>query len=310
MSRRKIAPLSALCERIGWNDIDPQWVRRLIRMARSEDLAGAGLAAKPAHTGDVTTRAVVRRGSGRAELRARRPLTLCGLPLLPLILEVYRVPDATFKPAARDGDRLPAGALIGTFSGPAAGLLTAERVLLNFLQHLSGIATQTSAYVDALGDTRTRLLDTRKTTPGFRVLEKYAVACGGAWNHRIGLFDRVLIKDNHLAAAGASRGERLASAIREARRRSPGLRIEVEVDHLEQIPPVIEAGADIVMLDNFTVPQLRRAVALCRGRIRTEASGGVTRKFLPKLAGLGLDFISTGALVHQSSWVDIGLDWL
>lgn len=308
-SKRKIVPVSALCQRIGWNEVDPSWVRTLARQARREDLAGGGLIDKPPSTGDVTTRAVVKAGEGSAELRARQPMTVCGLPLIDIILEVYGG-GVSFKAAVRDGRRIEKGALIGRFSGSAGRLLTAERVLLNFLQRLSGIATLTSEYVDALGKCPTRLLDTRKTTPGYRVLEKYAVACGGGWNHRIGLFDRVLIKDNHLAASGATQGERLANAVRESRRRARNMRVEVEVDHLEQIEPVIEAGADVVMLDNFGIPRLREAIAVCEGRIRTEASGGITIKSLPKLGTLGLDFVSTGALIHQSSWMDIGLDWL
>jgi nicotinate-nucleotide pyrophosphorylase (carboxylating) len=231
------------------------------------------------------------------------------MQLLPLVLDVYGG-GMRVTPHVADGDTVRAGTVLARLAGPASRLLEAERVLLNFLQHLSGIATHTATYVRTLGRSRTRLLDTRKTTPGYRLLEKYAVACGGAWNHRLGLFDRVLIKDNHLAAAGATRGERLAAAVRRARARSPELVIEVEVDRLDQLPPVIAAGADIVLLDNFTVPRLRRAVALCRGRASTEASGGITLRTLPRRARLGLDFISSGALVHQSTWVDIGLDWL
>lgn len=281
-----------------------------MRLARAEDVRGAGLRRRPRRTYDVTTRALVNRATqGRAELRARRPMVVCGLRLLPLVLDVYGG-GVRVKTLANDGEAVPAGAVLARLAGPAARLLEAERVLLNFLQHLSGIATHTAVYVRALGRSRTRLLDTRKTTPGYRLLEKYAVACGGAWNHRLGLFDRVLIKDNHLAAAGATRGARLAAAVRRARARAPGLVIEVEVDRLDQIPPVLAAGADLVLLDNFTVPQLRRALALCRGRAGTEASGGVTLRTLPRRARLGLDFISSGALVHQSTWVDIGLDWL
>jgi len=298
-----------LCQRIGWADLEDAALRDLVRRARAEDLTGAGLLTRPARTGDVTTSVVVLENApGRAELRARRPLVVCGLALVPLILKVYGG-TVNFTAAVGDGETVPAGAVLGRLDGPARQLLAAERVLLNFLQHLSGIATHTATFVRAMGRSRTRLLDTRKTTPGFRLLEKYAVACGGAWNHRLGLFDRVLIKDNHLAAAGATRGERLAAAVELARRRAPGFVIEVEVDHLSQLSPVLEAGADIVLLDNFTVPQLRRAVVACRGRARTEASGGVTLRSLPRLAGLGLDFISCGALVHQSTWVDIGLDW-
>jgi nicotinate-nucleotide pyrophosphorylase (carboxylating) len=310
MRRHKLIPIAKLCQRLAWENLDPAHLRALVRAARAEDLRGAGLRRVPArHRGDVTTRAVVRRERGRAELRARREIVVCGLPLAKLVLDVYGG-GVRFTPLARDGDALAPGDVLARVEGPTRRLLEAERVLLNFLQRLSGIATHTAAHVRALGRTNTRLLDTRKTTPGWRMLEKYAVACSGAWNHRLGLFDRVLIKDNHLAASGATRGDRLAAAVRLARRRAPDLAIEVEVDELAQLPPVLDAGADVVLLDNFTPAQLRRAVALVAGRARTEASGGVTLRSLPALAHLGLDFISSGGLVHQSTWVDIGLDWV
>jgi nicotinate-nucleotide pyrophosphorylase (carboxylating) len=214
-------------------------------------------------------------------------------------------------------------------TGDPHTLLAAERVILNFIQHLSGVATHTRQLVDALGRGPTRLLDTRKTTPGFRMLEKYAVACGGGWNHRLGLFDRVMLKDNHLAQLGfaaprtsnvqpptsnlqqpeGARRTTLAAAVAAARRAAPGLLVEVEVDALAQIPPVLGAGADVILLDNFTPAQIKRAVALIAGRARIEASGGITERNLARYGGLGLDFISTGAPVHHSAWADIGLDW-
>lgn len=181
--------------------------------------------------------------------------------------------------------------------------------MLNFLQKLSGVATLTAQYVTALGSSQTRLLDTRKTTPGYRVLEKYATACGGGWNHRLGLFDRVMLKDNHLAASDATLGTALAKLVAQARQTYPQLPVEVEVDALDQIPPVLEAGAHVILLDNFSDDALRQAVARIQGRALTEASGGITLERLPSLAGIGLDFISTGATVHQSGWVDIGMDW-
>ena len=304
-------PPARLCRRLTWDELDPAALRTLIDLAREEDLAGWGLRAarRPGRAGDVTTAAVVGRGRGRGELRARRPMVVCGLPLLDLVLKAYGARARTTM-HVRDGATVAAGAPLATIEGASAPLIEAERVLLNFLQRLSGIATHTAAYVRALGRSRTRLLDTRKTTPGYRMLEKYAVGCGGAWNHRLGLFDRVMIKDNHLAAVGATRGARLAAAVARARAHAPDVPIEVEVDDLDQLPPVLEAGADIVLLDNFTPADLRRAVQLVRGRACTEASGGITFRSLPRLGGLGLDFISSGALVHQSTWVDIGLDWL
>ena len=305
------APLIAerIAFRLGWQDLDPAALSALVRMARDEDLAGLGLARKPARAGDVTSR-VLGKGSqpAAARLMARQELVVCGLPLVPLVLAAYG--DGTaFVPETTDGTCCPAGTCLGTLSGPSRLLLEAERVLLNFLQKLSGVASLTRRYVDALGASPTRLLDTRKTTPGFRVLEKYAVACGGGFNHRIGLFDRVMLKDNHLAAEQAQSGPDLADLVRSARQQSPGLVIELEVDHLEQIPPGLEAGVDVFLLDNFAPSALREAVALIGDRAATEASGGITLDNLSALAQTGLDFISTGATVHQSTWKDIGLDW-
>lgn len=297
-----------LHRRLRWSDLDPAYLRRLVAMARDEDLGGAGLRRRPRRAGDVTTLGQRLTGRGTADLVAREELVVCGLGLVPLVLAAYGRGCAV-KPRVRDGAVVPAGTVVATLSGPSKVLLPAERPLLNFLQRLSGIATTTRRYVQALGDSGTKLLDTRKTTPGWRMLEKYAVACGGSCNHRLGLFDRVMLKDNHLAAAGATAGERLAAAVRKARAAAPELAIEVEVDELAQIPPVLEAGADVILLDNFTVPQLREAVALIGDRAYTEASGGVSLKTIPALAGLGLDFISTGALVHHAAWIDIGLDW-
>jgi len=297
-----------LTQRVRWNDLDPAHLRQLIALARDEDLAGAGLRHRPRQTGDVTTASQRLPVRSSAILVAREELVVCGLPLVPFVLRAYGR-NARVNPHVRDGAVVPRGSVIATISGPARVLLPAERVLLNFLQRLSGIATNTRRHVLSLGESPTRLLDTRKTTPGWRMLEKYAVACGGSCNHRLGLFDRVMLKDNHLAAAGATAGERLAGAVRRARTAHPGLAVEVEVDHLAQIPPVLSAGPDVILLDNFTVAQLRRAVAQIAGRAFTEASGGVNLKSLPQLANLGLDFVSTGALVHHSVWVDVGLDW-
>jgi nicotinate-nucleotide pyrophosphorylase (carboxylating) len=309
-----------LLQRLTWDDLDLTHVRRLVEMARDEDLAGLGLRQRPARTGDASTASVAGGPrSGEADLVARQDLVVCCLPMVPLVLSAYGG-RATFQPQAKDGAQLKAGAVLGTLAGDPRTLLSAERIVLNFLQRLSGVATQTARYVTALGSGRTRLLDTRKTTPGYRMLEKYAVACGGGWNHRLGLFDRVMLKDNHLALLGAGQpvgghslagapGRRLAEAVRRARLSAPELPVEVEVDALDQIAAVLAAGADVILLDNFTPAQLKKAVTLIAGRAFTEASGGITLKSLPRLAPLGLDFVSTGALVHQSIWVDIGLDW-
>ena len=301
------AVADALLKRLCWDDLDLAHLRRFVEMARDEDLAGLGLRDKPRVTGDRSTASLAtapRQGS--ADLAARGPLTVCGLPLISIILSVYGG-NATAQLRVKDGRAVDKGDILATLTGDPRTLLAAERVILNFLQRLSGIATQTRLYADALGKGRTRLLDTRKTTLGWRKLEKYAVACGGGWNHRLGLFDRVMLKDNHLALLGSA--DDLAAAVSRAKNAAPDLPVEVEVDRMEQIPSVLKAGADVILLDNFTPAQIKRAVALISGRAFTEASGGITLKTLPRFADLGLDFISTGALVHQSTWVDIGLDW-
>ncbi len=305
LSRAELS--ESLIKRLTWDELDPAYLRRLVEIARDEDLAGLGLRSRPRKTGDRSTGSITttpRQSS--ADLVAREPLVACGLPLLPLIIKSYGG-NAVAQLRTRDGAALKRGDVLATITGDPRILLAAERILLNFIQRLSGVATQTRLYTDALGASRTRLLDTRKTTPGYRMLEKYAVACGGGWNHRLGLFDRVMLKDNHLALLGSA--DDLAAAVARARKNSPDLAVEVEVDRLDQIPPVLAAGADIILLDNFTTPQLRKAIGLIAGRAFTEASGGITLKSLPGLAKLGLDFASTGALVHQSAWVDIGLDW-
>lgn len=299
--------IDTLLKRLSWDDLDPAYLRRFIELARDEDLTGLGLLNKPTRTGDQSTASLSSSPrTARAVLVARQPMVICGLPLIPLILDVYGS-LAEVQAAVSDGSHVTTGTALAALEGDPRLLLTAERVILNFLQKLSGIATQTHDYVAAMGSTRTRLLDTRKTTPGYRMLEKYAVACGGGWNHRLGLFDRVMLKDNHLALLGST--DDLAGAVTRAKKAAPELAVEVEVDRLDQIPPVLAAGADVVLLDNFTPEQIQHALSLINGRAFTEASGGITLQSLPRYGDLGLDFISTGALVHQSCWVDIGLDW-
>ncbi|MFU8848634.1 MAG: carboxylating nicotinate-nucleotide diphosphorylase [Opitutales bacterium] len=297
-----------LSTRLSWDDLDPDYLRQLIGLAKIEDLAGAGLTHRPTRLGDVTTALMPEGARGHARLVVREPMVVCGLGLVGMVLQAYSA-DCSFTASCRDGDLLQPGDVLGVVQGDAGALLQAERVLLNFLQHLSGIATETRAYVEALGASSTALLDTRKTLPGYRVLQKYAFACGGGVNHRIGLFDRVMLKDNHLEVAGATGGERLAEAVALARTTCEHLPIEVEVDRMDQIGPVLVAGADIILLDNFSTEELKLAVAQIDGAACTEASGGIGLEALPVLGQLGLDFISTGAPVHQSRWKDIGLDW-
>ncbi len=294
--------------RVAAEDLSQKYLKGLVTLARDEDLKGAGLCNPQIKAHDVTSSLLKQSGTGSAVLNARESLTLCGLPLVTLVLEAYDK-QLAFLPQAEDGARLEAGDSIGEITGPISSLLMAERVLLNFLQFLSGVASETHKYADALGASSTKLLDTRKTTPGYRILQKYAVACGGGWNHRLGLFDRVMLKDNHLAAGQAQAGQSLTELVQRARQQNPDLLIEVEVDHLDQISAVLAAEPDKLMLDNFHLSDLQSAVDIIGDRACTEATGNITLTNLNEIAGIGLDFVSTGALVHKSVWKDIGLDW-
>ena len=299
----------ALCTRLSWDDLDADYLQQLIGLAKIEDLAGAGLATRPERLGDITTAFMPEGSQGEAQLVARESMVVCGLGLIAPVLAAYGE-GCAFTPTVVDGAIVQGGESLGRIRGGAATLLQAERVLLNFLQHLSGVATLTRDYVATLGQSETVLLDTRKTLPGYRVLQKYAFACGGGYNHRIGLFDRVMLKDNHLAVAGATGGNRLSETVALAVNTCEDIPVEVEVDTLEQIIPALDAGADIILLDNFSPPELKQAVSMIEGRAWAEASGGITLDSLSDLGDLGLDFISTGAPIHQSRWKDIGLDWL
>jgi nicotinate-nucleotide pyrophosphorylase (carboxylating) len=269
---------------------------RVVALALEEDLG----------RGDVTTAATVPwETRGEAVLAARRPLVLSGLCV---VREVYAQvdPEVDVIAIAQDGDRLTRGDVAARIRGRAASLLSGERVALNFAQRMSGTATLARAYVDALpAGSRTRIADTRKTTPGLRALERYAVRCGGAHNHREDLSAAVLIKDNHIAAAGG-----VGIAIRRARAHAPHTsRIECEVDTMAQLDEALAAGADIVLLDNFDDATLAEAVHIVAGRAIVEVSGGVTLERIPRIAATGVDVISAGALTHSAPAVDLGLDW-
>ena len=298
-----------LIRRLRWDELDRSWLLRFAEFARDEDLSGLGLAQRPLRTGDPSADLLAGSVRARARVVARRPLVLAGLGLLDVVFAAYGG-RCRAKPLAYDGQFVPAGTAVAEVEGPAAELLSAERILLNFLQRLCGVATHTRAHVLALGSSPTKLLDTRKTTPGFRMLEKYAVGQGGGYNHRLGLFDRIMVKDNHLAAGGATVGERITKLVRRARESRADLLVEVEVDRLDQIGPVLAAGADIVLLDNFPLADLREAIPLLRGKAWSEVSGGVTLESLPLIGALAPDFVSSGGLTHAAPWCDLGLDWL
>lgn len=274
----------------------PTILAETVRRALSEDI----------DRGDVTTEACVSPSAmGEAVVQAREPVTVCGLPILQ---EVYVQLDPLVEVDAhvQDGDRVDPGCALATLSGPAASILLGERVALNFLQRLTGVATMTRRFVDALPDgSATRITDTRKTTPGLRAFERYAVRCGGGHNHREDLGAAVLIKDNHIAAAGGVR-----QAIARARAYAPHTsRIECEVDTRSQLEQALDAEADIILLDNFDDREVREALELIAGRALVEVSGRVALDRVATLASLGVDVISVGALTHSSPSCDLGLDW-
>ena len=274
-------------------------VERLVRAALAEDVG----------SGDATTLATVPENmQARAAMVAREPLVMAGLALAEAAFTALS-PKVAFDRRFAEGAAVATGQTLARVEGSARALLSAERVALNFVQRLSGIATLTAQYVAAIRGTKAQILDTRKTTPGWRRLEKYAVACGGGRNHRFGLFDLVLIKDNHLAALKSETPNAISAAVRRARRCYPQLKVEVEADTLRQVEQAVQAGADIILLDNMTVDQLKAAVRLVSGRAQTEASGGVNLKTVRAIAETGVDFISVGAITHSARSVDIALDF-
>ncbi len=273
-------------------------LRRFARRALAEDLG----------RGDVTTDLLVgATARARARVVARTPGVVAGVGLA---LEVFRVRDGTLSVdvAVQDAERVAAGATLLLVEGAARSILSAERVALNYLGRLSGIATLTARFVDAVAGTTARIVDTRKTTPGLRVLERYAVRCGGGANHRFALDDGFLLKDNHRAALDAA-GVDVADAVRKAKARlSHTVPVEVEVDTLAQLADVLAAEPDAVLLDNMPPEMLREAVALVAGRARTEASGGITLDTVRSVAEAGVDLISVGALTHSAPTLDVALD--
>jgi nicotinate-nucleotide pyrophosphorylase (carboxylating) len=280
-------------------ELNPSEIRAAVKAALAEDIGG----------GDVTTLATVPKTLAfKTVMRAREPLVVAGLDFAEA---AFRRLSSSVKIEylVHDGTHVARGDNLLRISGSARAILTAERVALNFVQHLSGIATLTAQFVEAVKHTRAQILDTRKTTPGWRRFEKYAVACGGGKNHRLGLSDQVLIKDNHLAALRNEKPNAVAAAIQLARKKFPKLKIEVEADTLEQVTQAADAGADIILLDNMTPEQMRQAVKIAKGRAKTEASGGVNLVTVRAIAGSGVDFISVGALTHSARAVDIGLDF-
>jgi len=271
-------------------------VEQAVATALEEDLGGVG---------DITTNAIIPPDAqGDASIIVRKPGVIAGLDLAAASFKSLD-PDVRFTRIVEDGSKVEAGATIARIAGKTRALLTGERTALNFFGRLSGIATLTAGYVAAVEGTHAKIVETRKTTPGLRALEKYAVRCGGGVNHRFGLYDAVLVKDNHIAAAGG-----LAEALNAVRTAVGHLvKIEVEVDTLDQLENVLRFPIDAVLLDNMDAGTLKRAIALVKGRAITEASGGVTLENVGKIAKTGVDLISVGALTHSARSLDSSLEW-
>lgn len=268
-------------------------IDKIIETALAEDI----------HTGDITTLSVLPKPRAmRARLVAKEPMVLAGLAVAERVFARLD-PASRFSALFSDGARVESGEIVARIEGDGASLLQGERVALNLLQRMCGIATQTALYVQEIEGTGARVVDTRKTTPGLRVLEKYAVRVGGGTNHRTGLYDGVLIKENHIAAAGG-----ILEAVRLARAYIPHtLKIEVETETLDDVARALESGADIIMLDNMSLPEMREAVAVIGRRALVEASGGVNLKSIRAIAETGVDIISVGALTHSVRACDISM---
>ena len=271
-------------------------VEQAVATALEEDLGGVG---------DITTNTIIPPDAqGDASIIVRKPGVIAGLDLAAASFKSLD-PDVRFTRIVEDGSKVEAGATIARIAGKTRALLTGERTALNFFGRLSGIATLTAGYVAAVEGTHAKIVETRKTTPGLRALEKYAVRCGGGTNHRFGLYDAVLVKDNHIAAAGG-----LAEALNAVRTAGGHLvKIEVEVDTLDQLENVLRFPIDAVLLDNMDAGTLKRAIALVKGRVITEASGGVTLESVREIAKTGVDLISVGALTHSARSLDSSLEW-
>ncbi len=279
--------------------IDFKRVDVLIELALSEDLADAG---------DVTSGAVIpMETTAEAILRCKEDCVCAGLPVAERVFRAVSA-DIVWQPQVAEGEFCPKHTVLAKISGSARGLLTSERTALNFLQRLCGVATLSRCYAAALEGSRTVVLDTRKTTPGWRNLEKYAVATGGAANHRIGLFDRIMIKDNHRELAGLEGEEGITRSVQRARKYYPKLEIEVEADTLAEVREAVDAGADYILLDNMNNAQMAEAVNINAGRAKLEASGNITLERLPDIARIGVDFVSVGALTHSVKAVDISME--
>ena len=287
--------------RLSWQDIDLTKISPLLKICVSEDVMNVG---------DITSEVCQIKDSGVASLVSREEMVVCGLPLIPLIIEEFNISSLQVENIKIDGEKIPAKNTLAFLHGKQKDILLVERTILNFVQKLSGIATLTNQYSSILDKYDVGLLDTRKTTPGHRVLEKYATICGGGYNHRMNLSDRILIKDNHFASNKINSLQGFSNFLKKCVQKSNAEIIEVEIDQIEFLEPAIEAGVDAILLDNFTPQDVEKAVMLNNNRVVLEASGGIDIDTLECFAEAQPHFISTGAPIHKSRWIDIGLDWI
>ena len=292
--------LSKFKKRVSWEDIDESHLLAHLELCVQEDLSNAG---------DLTSDRCQIIGNGVAELVTREEMIICGLSLIPIIFQAFKVNSLKVENFVDEGVLTPNGTTIAKISGKQSDILKIERTVLNFIQRLSGIATCSNLYTAILTKEDVNLLDTRKTTPGIRSLEKFASACGGSYNHRMGLFDRILIKDNHLAALNIVTANQLHDFLIQIKKKSINDIVQVEIDSIEYLEISINAGVDAILLDNFSPDDVKRAVLLNKNRVVIEASGGISLQSLKKYARAQPHFVSTGAPIHGSRWMDIGLDW-
>jgi nicotinate-nucleotide pyrophosphorylase (carboxylating) len=285
----------ALVEELATAGLDPEELHAMVARAFDEDLPEGGR--------DVTSSAMPSMGSGVGDVGAREAGVVAGLGVAELVLVYASGPEVEVSGRLADGSRVAAGDIVMTVAGPVQDMLTAERTALNFASHLSGVATATNHWVSALDGTGTRVLDTRKTLPTWRALQKYAVRCGGGVNHRFSLADRAMVKDNHVVAAGG-----VVPAYELVRAANPGLRVEVEVTDLDQLRDLLEAGCTEILLDNMDTATMAEAVRITQGRATLEASGGLTLDRAREVAETGVDFVSVGAITHSVKVFDLGLD--
>lgn len=273
---------------------NPILLDKIIINALEEDLGFGDLTTGSIIGGDIV---------GKAVLETREDIVIAGLPVFMRVFSILD-PDISFKTNCEDGQKVSSGGVICSINGAMASILKAERTALNLIQRMSGIATLTSKYVSIAGSDKIKILDTRKTVPGLRLLDKYAVPVGGGCNHRFGLFDGILIKDNHIAVAGS-----ISKAVEAARKNAPhGIKVEVEVEDLDGVKTAVEAGADIILLDNMSPDAMKEAVDFVAGRVLLEASGGITLDNIKEVASTGVDMISIGALTHSVKAVDLSLE--